>query len=194
MKMKRLIILGILAMGGLTAIAQDGIEMYGAGSAKDIPVTTNDTSVVQDLTYDDGTGMNEVLVGNPEYLHRTTTQNIADATNATVDQHYSSIIDMDTYLYAGIQLTGSSDGSGVTFKAYATLNADAATPADGAATPSADWVDVSTAVFGAASITLDSGNSGIYWIDEPTVLGRIIFQYEPDNATNSSDIFIKTAY
>lgn len=121
----------------------------------------------------------------------TSVTQIVDSTNATVDQHYSSVIEMEGYRNLALQFTGSTGTSGVVFTLWGTLNTSAAVPADGAAAPSSDWVDISTDVLGAASITLDGGASGLYFIDTDTMPDRLIVRYDCDHATNSTSVFIR---
>lgn len=128
---------------------------------------------------------------NPEWNHYTSIEHIIDDINATLDQHYSPEIQMQAYRNLALQLTGNSSGSGVTFTIWATLNPDAVVPSDGDAAPSADWVDISTLILGAATITLNGGASDLFFIDTEIMPDRFIIRYDCDNATNSTDIFIR---
>lgn len=149
------------------------------------------TLIGPDKWYDQAQDSAKQLVQNPEWAHYTDVEHIVDASDATVDQHYSPEIFMDGYRNMALQLTGTSSGSGVTFKIYGTLNPSAATPADLAAAPSSDWVDLSTTILGAATVVLDSGASGLYFENTSLMVYKYIVQYEPDNATNETDIFVR---
>ena len=146
------------------------------------------TLIGPDKWYDQAQDSAKVIVQNPDRY--TDVEHIVDDSDATVDQHYSPEIFMAGYRNLAIQLTGTSDTNGVTFTIWSTLNSDAATPADLAAAPSADWEDKSLAIFGAGSITLDTGASREFFIDLPTMTHRFIIRYEPDHGTNETDIFI----
>jgi hypothetical protein len=150
------------------------------------------TLIGPDKWYDRNQDAAKFLDQNPDWAHYTDVEHIVDDSNATVDQHYSVPISADGYRDIAFQFTGSSAGAGVTFKIYATLNPTAATPADGDATPSLDWVDVSTPIIGAATVVLDGGASGLYFgSPSPSMPYKYIVQYEPDNVTNETDIFIR---
>jgi len=150
------------------------------------------TLIGQDKWYDRSLDVAKVVVQNPEAAHYTDVEHIVDSANSTVDQHYSPEIFMAGYRQMIIQFTGSSAGSGVTFKVYSTVNPDAATPADGDATPSLDWVDRSTSILGAATKVLDGGASFIGGPERRYAMAhRFIIQYEPDNATNTADVYIR---
>jgi len=156
---------------------------------------TTDTVLVNligpDKWYDQAQDSAKNLVQNPEWAHYTDVEHIVDASDAAVDQHYSPEIFMSGYRNLAIQLTGTSSTNGVTFKIYGTLNTAAATPADLAATPSADWVDLSAEIFAAATVLLNTGASDIFFVDSNTMPYKFIIQYEPDHATNETDIFTR---
>ena len=120
----------------------------------------------------------------------TSIEQIIDDSNATVDQHYSPEIMMDGYKNLAIQLGGSTGGSGVVFKIYGSL-ATATAPADGDDTPATSWVDMSTFIFGTGTVTLDGGVCDLYFVDTNIMVHKFIIQYECDNATNHTDIFIR---
>jgi hypothetical protein len=132
----------------------------------------------------------KVIIQNNEWAHYTDIEHILDESDATVDQHYTPPIFMEGFRNITIQFTGSSGGSGVTFKIYGTVNPSAALPADGDAAPSLDWFDLTTAITGGATVVLDGGNSEVHK-DNEYMVDRYLIQYEPDNATNESDIFIR---
>jgi hypothetical protein len=149
------------------------------------------TLIGPDKWYDRPQDGAKTLVQNPEWAHYTDVEHIVDDSNATVDQHYSPAIPVEGYRNIAFQFTGSSSGSGVTFKIYGTLNPSAALPADGDAAPSTDWVDMGIEIIGTATKVLDGGNSAMYFVDTSLMLDRYIIQYEPDNATNETDVFIR---
>lgn len=148
------------------------------------------TLIGPDKAYDSTLDVDKVSVSNPDFAHYTTVENIISATNdAVANYYYSPEIFMDGYQNLAIQLTGSTGGSGVVFKIYATLNSSASTPT-AASAPSADWIDVSTYIFGSPSITLNSGNSNLFYTDGKMPY-KYIISYDIDNATNATDIFIR---
>ena len=90
--------------------------------------------------------------------------------------------------------TCTTGAVGVVFKIWGTLNPAAATPSDGDAAPSADWVDFSNDILGAAIVTLGTAasESGVYFGDGNTLMVyKFIVQYDPGHATNETDIFIR---
>ena len=145
--------------------------------------------------YDSENDSQKVSVDNPKYAHYTDPEHIVDATNATVDQHYSGEIFPASYPYLEIQLTANATtgAAGVAFKFWGTLNPDAATPADLDAAPSTDWADISAEILGAAIVTLGTvaTESKVYTIDRPTMYYKYIIQYDPGHATNTVDVFIR---
>jgi hypothetical protein len=119
------------------------------------------TLIGPDKWYDRAQDSAKQLVQNPEWAHYTDVEHIIDDTDATVDQHYSPEIFMDGYRNLAIQLTATctTGAAGVVFKIWGTLNTAAATPADLDAAPSADWIDLSTDILGAATVTLGTAAS-----------------------------------
>jgi hypothetical protein len=103
-------------------------------------------------------------------------------------------INVEGYPNATIQLIGSSDGSGVTFKIYGTLDEDATVPASAASpTIGSNWTDLSLELLGNASgVTLDEASQFIF-IDTNIYPQRYIISYDPDNATNSVSIIVQKA-
>lgn len=109
--MKKLLFISIFIASGMIVMAQQ-IDNLDANSEQQ-----GDTSVVQDKTYDSTTGMNEVLVGNPEYLHRTSVSGDLlsgtphELTNSFTDA--GSEIPTDTYktltLWINVDIGTSTD-------------------------------------------------------------------------------------
>lgn len=153
------------------------------------------TLIGPDKWYDRDLDNAKALVQNPDYAHYTDVEHLLDITDATVDQHYSSPISPESYSHLAIQITANAvtGGAGVVFKFWATLNPDAALPADLDAAPSTDWVDWSEEVLGAATVTLGTAatESEGYVLDAPTMFERYLLQYDPGHATNTVDVFIR---
>lgn len=168
---------GVITLANMEGTFATGDELYV-------------TLIGPDKWYDRAQDSAKQLVQNPEWAHYIDPEHIIDDSNATIDQHYSPEIFMSGYRNMAIQLTGTSSTAGVTFKIYGTLNTAAATPADGDAAPSSDWIDMSTDIFGAATVVLN-GTSGIYFVDTNTMVYKYIVQYEPDHVTNETDIFLR---
>lgn len=164
----------------LTAAGGDG------GGLIEVTLVDSDGDNISDSTLNALKVVNE----NPEWIHYTSVEHIVDETNESVANNYHSPeIFMEGYKNLEIQLTGSTGGSGVVFRIHGTLNPSAATPA-AASAPSADWVDLGTAILGAGSVTLDGGASGLYYVNNRMIY-KYIISYDIDNATNTTDIFIR---
>jgi hypothetical protein len=150
------------------------------------------TLIGPDKSYDKSLDSEKSNVQNPEWAHYTDVDHIVDQTDdAIANDYYSPEIFMDGFRNLAIQLTGNTGGTGVVFSIFATLNPDAATPTPASA-PSSDWVNVSTAILGAATVTLNGGASGLYYTENGDKMPvKYVIQYDIDHATNTTDIFIR---
>jgi len=110
---------------------------------------------VRDEAFDTGTGSNKEFEINPLSDHHEEST-LAAVTNGT-DATYAYYVDMDGYRNFALQTT-LSGGSGT-----CTMTVEATLQDDGTAAASCTYVDVTTALFGAASYTA----SGYHAVDTP---------------------------
>jgi hypothetical protein len=189
----------------IAAAGGDPVNLYTgttsiAISGNDITLADIDDFTAGDIVYvtligpdknrDAALDSEKSVTQNPEWAHYIDPVHLVDDSNATVDQHYSAPIIADGYRGIGFHFVGDSDTSGVTFKIFGTLNPAAATPADGDALPDLDWFDMTTAITGGATVVLDGGNAAVHFAANQMPY-KYIIQYEPDHATNETDIFIR---
>lgn len=175
----------VVVLSGVITLAQE-----------DNFVTTDEVIVFlagPDKAYDRSLDTSKVTVQNGEWSHYTDIEHILDESNDTVAQHYSPEIFADGYRNLAIQLTANATGAtGVTFKIWLTLNTAAATPADLDASPSTDWTDKTTEIFGGATTLGGTATeTDVFFIDTNTMPYKYIIQYDPTHATNTTDIFIR---
>lgn len=120
----------------------------------------------------------------PEWSHYTDVEHPVSLTN-TAAGTYELSINMDGYRSAAIQLHSVSTGT-VTFKAFMTLDEDAA---DDDFTDTS-WVDATTDLFGAATIT-NADVSAIAFIETLRMPKKIGIQYVTSSAVNTVDIWVR---
>lgn len=147
-------------------------------------------------TIDQDQNCQQVLVLNDLPSFRTKGTDIYDKQNQANGTYYM-FLSIDKYRYAGIQYLLSTVGGAedITIKVYASNIVDpnlSSFTAD-------EWVDVSTELLGAASITLASGSTSkdfLFW-DQVNIIEWIAFEIVIANATtpsNSIKIWPKKSY
>jgi len=142
----------VVPMGGYYSVADDTVD---SGDAGILAMTANRHLKAQIDGYDTGTDSNKSFEVSPLSSHHVE-ETLADVTNGT-DGTYSYYVDMDGYKNFALQTT-LNGGSGT-----ATMTIEATAQDDGTAAASCTYVDVTTALFGAASYTA----SGYHIVDTP---------------------------
>ena len=144
-----------------------------------------------DKAYDSASDTTQVTAINQSQYHYTDPVHILDELDQTAaTYYYTPEISCDSFGHYAIQLKGSTDGSGVVFRIYGTLNPGVSTPTAGSP-PSGDWVDLSSDILGAATITLDGENSDLFFIDTKTMPYKFIVSYDLDNSGNKTDVWVR---
>lgn len=113
---------------------------------------------------------------NPEHAHYTDPEHFINETDKAAGTYYSSI-QLIGYRNFTLEL---KESGGVTFNVYATLNDDASDSSE------TDWVDISTELLGAASV---SDDHGIYTLKD-TMYQKILLKYVTSDSTNAIDAWI----
>jgi len=138
--------------------------------------------ISQDKTYDETSGSNQNTILNPDYAHRTSIEHIVDESNLDDDSVYVALY-MDTYQYLSLHYNLSG---GTTITVYVS-NDDTADDAD----ETSGWVDYSTTLLGAASVT---DAEGFVIQDTPLSCLKILVKVVTTDATNAADAWVKCWY
>lgn len=154
--------------------------------------TVSVTLIGPDKAYDKSLDSNIVFVTNPEYAHYTSPEQLVDLTNTADATTSRYVIPFESYeklsLHAKLVSGQAADTITVTF--WATNNSAADDSAD------TDWVDISTTLFGGASISAnDETTEGIYFLNDVVALKFMVKIVVAAGGTpaNTTDIFIKKA-
>jgi len=127
--------------------------------------------------YDQGQNLQLAQVLNQDYDHFTSVDHIIDEANVAIGTVRKQIF-AESYRGGSFHLKCSG---GVTFTIWATNDDTADESAD------TGWVDVSTAILGAASL-VDS--EGIYFVDTHQMPLKWMIKYVTSDATNAVDAWI----
>lgn len=132
--------------------------------------------------YDIPQDVEKTSVRNPDYAHYTDMEQIIDETNLDTDSAYA-VFYMASYQYYFLHVNVSG---GVTVTVYGSGNL-AASDTD----ETSDWVDYSSVILGAASIT---DVEGLYIQDTPAMLLKFLVKVVTSDASNAADIFLRRWY
>ena len=169
--------------GGMTLTHSAGvITLTGA-----TPFVVGDVYEVginaQKKAYSDGQNLD--FVTNPEWKHYTSVEHPVDELNVTPIAPIYTIIDMEGFRSAALQLMGIN----TTFTAYITLS-DNATDTNEADT---QWVDATLDLFGSATVaTGATSESSISFIETLRMPKKIMIKSLPTvDADNSVDVWVR---
>lgn len=132
--------------------------------------------------YDIPQDADKTSVRNPDYAHYTDIEQIIDETNLDTDSVYAAIY-MASYQYFNLHVNVSG---GVTVTVYVSNNSAAADDDE-----TSDWVDYSSVILGASSIT---DTEGMYFQDTPVMPLKFLVKVVTSDGSNAADIFLRRHY
>jgi len=174
----------VIVSGGVITLGD--IDDFASGD------TVSVTLIGPDKAYDEGIDAGTVHVINPEYGHWTSPEHLVDlSAEGASDQLY--VIPWESYKNGSIhyKIVNTNAGDTITLTMFATNNADAD---DSAVT---DWVDVTTAMLGAASKSVNNASlEEIAFFNSnltPLKFALRVVTATGGTDTNAVDVYIKKA-
>jgi len=143
--------------------------------------------------YDPTIRADKVVTTNPQQAFVLDPENILSTTATATAVTYLTPIETANYRHIGFQIV-ADDTTGIEFKVFATLDEDAAQPADGTAFASvgSTWHDVTSDIFGGdVGGATETSVDELEWVDTKQLPLKYMVAYDAVDGSGNAEVFTR---